>query len=57
MGKISTASIVGDTSIDIFAVSSQQVDGKEIFKRGYAARLDSMTLKDDVLSMYPQIQN
>ncbi len=55
--KISTASITGDTSIDIFAVSSQQVDGKEIFKRGYAARLDSMTLKDDVLSMYPQIQN
>lgn len=55
--KISTASITGDSSIDIFVVTSQDIDGKALVKRGYAAELDSTTLKDDVLSMYPQIQD
>lgn len=54
--RVSTVNITGDAGVDIFAVSSHDMDGGEVFRRGYAAGLDSAILKDDVLSMYPQIQ-
>lgn len=55
--KVSRVVLTGDGSIDIFAVSSRIIDGRKLFDRGYAYELDSAVLKEDVLSMYPQIQS
>ncbi len=55
--KISTVNMTRDTSVDIFAVTSQRTDAKKIFSRGYAAGLNSAVLEADVLSMYPQIRD
>ena len=55
--KVSSVMLTGDDSIDIFAVSSRDIDGRKLFDRGYAYELDSVVLNEDVLSMYPQIQD
>ncbi|MEG0638638.1 MAG: hypothetical protein RR824_01280 [Clostridia bacterium] len=57
MEEISTAITTKDASVDIFLVSNRQVDSKTLLKHGYAARLDSTLLQNDVLSMHPQIQD
>lgn len=51
--RVFTVNITGDAGVDIFAVSSHDMDGGEVFRRGYAAGLDPALLKDDVLSMSP----
>ena len=54
---INTVCITGDASVDIFIVMSHNVDGEELFGRGYAAQLDSTVLENDVDTMYPQIRD
>lgn len=57
LDKLVTSSMTRDASIDIFTVSSQDIDSQEIFIRGYAAPLSSSLLIDDLGSMYPQIRD
>ncbi len=55
--KISSTILTGDQGIDLFLVTSSSIDGKELFHRGYGYPLESSILREDVLLMYPKIQD
>ncbi len=55
--RLITANLSRDGAVDIFVISSSWIDSKDLFKRGYAAALQSETLEEDVRSMYPQVQD
>ena len=54
---LTSANMSRDGSIDIFVLPSYLVDSQQIFRRGYAQPLNSELLKNDALTMYPQIRS
>lgn len=54
--RLTTENLSKDSSIDIFLMHTYLIDSEEIFNRGFAAPIKSDRLQNNVLSMYPQIQ-
>ncbi len=54
--RLAAVNLTGNNEIDLFMLPDYRIDSQVVFKRGYAAPLQSAKLKNDVLNMYPQIQ-